>query len=111
MTSKQTTENAKSNQANEINLQNPKLGDSSSVELNATKDELNSGRLTVSDEVLTMDINLVEPDPKQPRKQFDPDTLANLKNSISTNSLLDPILVKYNEDKECFNLIVDGERR
>jgi ParB family chromosome partitioning protein len=58
-----------------------------------------------------MDINLVEPDPKQPRKLFDPDTLINLKNSISTNSLLDPILVRINEDKEGFYLIVDGERR
>jgi ParB family chromosome partitioning protein len=38
-------------------------------------------------------------------------SLANLKNSISTNSLLDPILVKYNEDKEGFYPIVDGERR
>ncbi|MDR1297935.1 MAG: ParB/RepB/Spo0J family partition protein [Deltaproteobacteria bacterium] len=34
-----------------------------------------------------------------------------MKNSISTNSLLDPILVKYNEDKEGFYPIVDGERR
>ncbi|MDR1013057.1 MAG: ParB/RepB/Spo0J family partition protein, partial [Lactobacillales bacterium] len=67
--------------------------------------------ITVSDEVLTMDINLIEPDPKQPRKLFDPDSLVNLKNSISTNSLLDPILVRNNEDKEGFYLIVDGERR
>jgi ParB family chromosome partitioning protein len=58
-----------------------------------------------------MDINLIEPDPKQPRKLFDPDSLVNLKNSISTNSLLDPILVRNNEDKEGFYLIVDGERR
>ncbi|MDR1051439.1 MAG: ParB N-terminal domain-containing protein [Deltaproteobacteria bacterium] len=106
-----TTKNAKSNKAKGKTLKNLKLDDSSSVESNATNDGQNSGRITVSDEVLTMDINLIEPDPKQPRKQFDPDTLANLKNSISTNSLLDPILVKYNEDKEGFYLIVDGERR
>jgi ParB family chromosome partitioning protein len=111
MASKQTTKNAKSNQANGKSLKNPNLDDSSSVELNATKDELNLGRITVLDEVLTMDINLIEPDPKQPRKLFDPDTLINLKNSISTNSLLDPILVRNNEDKEGFYLIVDGERR
>ncbi|MDR1050079.1 MAG: hypothetical protein LBP95_03180 [Deltaproteobacteria bacterium] len=51
-----------------------------------------------------MDINLIEPDPKQPRKLFDPDTLINSKNSISANSLLDPILVGNNEDKDGFFL-------
>ncbi|MDR1297431.1 MAG: ParB/RepB/Spo0J family partition protein [Deltaproteobacteria bacterium] len=111
MASRQTIRNAKSNQDNGKIQKNPNLNDSSSIESNATNDGQNLGRITVSDEVLTMDINLIEPDPKQPRKLFDPDTFINLKNSISTNSLLDPILVRNNEDKEGFYLIVDGERR
>jgi ParB family chromosome partitioning protein len=111
MDSKQTTKNAKSNQAIGKTIKNPNLDDSSSVESNATNDRQHLGRITVSDEVLTMDINLIEPDPKQPIKLFDPDTLIDLKNSISTNSLLDPILVRNNEAKEGFYLIVGGEGR
>ncbi|MDR1164280.1 MAG: ParB/RepB/Spo0J family partition protein [Deltaproteobacteria bacterium] len=76
-----------------------------------SKQEPISDKIIVSDAVLAIPIALIQPDPRQPRKIFDSETLNNLKNSIGANSLLDPILVRENEEKNGFYIIVDGERR
>lgn len=50
----------------------------------------------------------IRPNPYQPRKHFDPESLAELSDSIKTHGLLQPIVVK--EDLDGYILIA-GERR
>lgn len=50
----------------------------------------------------------IEPDPNQPRKQFDDNSIKELANSIKEKGLLQPIIVRKVEDKY---LIIAGERR
>lgn len=58
--------------------------------------------------VIEVDINKVEPDKNQPRKNFDEDELANLADSIKQHGVIDPLLV---QDKGDYYEIVGGERR
>ena len=60
-------------------------------------------------EVRNIPINLVIPDPNQPRKNFDEKTLKELADSISIHGLLEPIIVKRLEDGRY--QIISGERR
>lgn len=53
-------------------------------------------------------VNKIRPNPYQPRKHFDADSLAELSESIKTHGLLQPIVVK--EDLDGYILIA-GERR
>lgn len=53
-------------------------------------------------------LSKVRPNPYQPRKHFDPESLAELAESIKTHGLLQPIVVK--EDLDGYILIA-GERR
>lgn len=53
-------------------------------------------------------ISKIRPNPYQPRKHFDPESLAELSESIKTHGLLQPIVVK--EDLDGYVLIA-GERR
>ena len=55
-----------------------------------------------------VDINLIEPNPDQPRSHFDEDELSELAESIQKNGLLQPILVRKVGDKY---QIIAGERR
>ncbi len=55
-----------------------------------------------------VDINKVEPNRNQPRKNFDQDSLLELADSIKQYGLIQPILVV---DRETFYEIVAGERR
>lgn len=59
--------------------------------------------------LFSLDISTVEPDPEQPRKYFDPNALEELKNSIKTHGVLQPILVREGEDGK--HIIIAGERR
>ena len=59
--------------------------------------------------VKNLKISLVEPNPNQPRKTFDPEKLQALSDSISQHGLLQPIAVKKNENG--FYTIIAGERR
>jgi ParB/RepB/Spo0J family partition protein len=68
-------------------------------------------KANVSDNILPIDILKIEPDPNQPRKFFDQDSLDSLKYSIDSSSLLEPIMVSKNEEKTDYYFIVDGERR
>lgn len=54
-------------------------------------------------------INLVVPDPNQPRKLFEPTKLKVLKESIEEHGIMSPLIVEKNKDGKF--LIVDGERR
>jgi len=61
-------------------------------------------QLTVS----LLDVNLLRPNPNQPRKQFNPSSLQELAESIKSEGLLQPILVR---PKENGYEIIAGERR
>lgn len=56
-----------------------------------------------------VDINLVQPNPNQPRTNFKKDELEELASSIERNGLLQPILVRTMEDGTY--QIIAGERR
>jgi ParB family chromosome partitioning protein len=56
-----------------------------------------------------VDINLVLTSPEQPRKYFNPDTLAELSNSIKEKGVLQPVIIRKTNDGEIF--LVAGERR
>jgi len=51
-----------------------------------------------SSRVLHVDPNLVQPNPHQPRKNFDPQTIKSLTESIREHGLLQPILVRPGKD-------------
>ncbi len=61
-----------------------------------------------SDQVLSLDLNLLQVNPYQPRKQFDPIQLEELSRSIAELGIIQPIVVRQSGDKY---EIVAGERR
>ena len=64
---------------------------------------------TDSKGVVTLNINDIEPNRNQPRKEFDEQALSELAESIKTHGLIQPIVVKPNLDGTY--MIVAGERR
>lgn len=58
--------------------------------------------------VVEIDIDLIKPNPLQPRKKFDESSIAELADSIREYGILQPILV-YEENNEFF--LIAGERR
>ena len=63
---------------------------------------------TINEGILTININLIEPNPNQPRKKFDEDALGELAESIKQHGLIQPIIVQR---KNKMYEIVAGERR
>ncbi len=59
--------------------------------------------------VVLLDISEIQPNPAQPRKAFDPDSLTSLAESIRKNGILQPITVRKNQRGQ-YELIA-GERR
>jgi len=57
----------------------------------------------------TLPIGNIQPDPNQPRKYFDAEGLAELTQSIRDKGVLQPVLVRYEEDGAIF--LIAGERR
>ncbi|MHB1133517.1 MAG: ParB/RepB/Spo0J family partition protein [Chloroflexota bacterium] len=55
-------------------------------------------------------LELIEPDPDQPRKHFDPGALEDLARSIAMQGVLQPIIVEWVPERERFR-IISGERR
>ena len=55
-----------------------------------------------------LNINMVEPNRKQPRKNFEEDALDELAESIKQHGILQPLLVRKNKD---YYEIIAGERR
>lgn len=61
-----------------------------------------------SEQVLTIDINLIKPNREQPRKHFDDEKLMELANSIKEHGIIQPIVVK--KENQIYTIIA-GERR
>lgn len=59
--------------------------------------------------VLEIDINKIKPNPNQPRKNFDQDTLNELAASIKVHGIVQPIVLNQQPDGQY--LIIAGERR
>ena len=62
-------------------------------------------------EVRRLPIDLVDPNPFQPRSTFDEESLRDLADSIRTQGMLQPVLVRPHPDVETRYQIVAGERR
>lgn len=58
--------------------------------------------------ILEVDINLIEPNRKQPRKHFDENTLEELASSLKTYGMIQPVVVKKVGD---YYELIAGERR
>lgn len=79
------------------------LGDSSSLISDVQLD-------TTPDRVLEVDINLIDPNPEQPRREFKNEELKGLMESIKSNGVIQPLVVTESSLKGRFTLIA-GERR
>jgi ParB family chromosome partitioning protein len=66
------------------------------------------GSLTTEDEVVSIPVERIRPNRQQPRRDFQPEPLADLEESIRKHGLLQPIVVRKTEDGY---EIVAGERR
>ena len=60
-------------------------------------------------EVDTIDINKIEPNNNQPRKNFNEDKIHELAESIKQHGLIEPLIVHLG--KKVFYTIIPGERR
>ena len=49
--------------------------------------------------ITNIDINLIEPNKDQPRRQFEKESLQELKESIEQFGIIQPIIVRKKEDK------------
>jgi ParB family chromosome partitioning protein len=58
----------------------------------------------------TLRVDLIDPDPNQPRKHFDDQALGELAQSIRVQGVLQPITVEWMPQTERFRLVF-GERR
>ncbi len=63
---------------------------------------------TTSEELLEIDIDLIEPSPAQPRTHFDEERLEELAQSIRSNGIVQPLLVRR---RGAHYQLVAGERR
>jgi ParB family chromosome partitioning protein len=89
-------------------LINPNFQKNSKEPISVSSTELNNDD-GVSNDVLTkIDINKILPNPFQPRVDFEPKALDELKNSILTNGLIQPITVRR---KGMGYELISGERR
>lgn len=59
-------------------------------------------------DMILVDINKIEPNPDQPRKNFDEDKLIELSESIKQHGIMNPPLVLEKKD---YYMIIGGERR
>lgn len=60
--------------------------------------------------LMMLRVSDLEPNPNQPRHEFDPDALAQLAQSITVHGLIQPIVVR-SADSEGYYQIIAGERR
>lgn len=61
--------------------------------------------------VMTLPIDVVFPNPDQPRRMFEPEALQDLADSISAKGIIQPLVVRAHPTKEGAYEIVAGERR
>ncbi len=71
------------------------------------KDAVRQAR--VAGEIVSLALELLTPDPDQPRKEFSEESIAELAQSLKENGLFQPIIVRNNGEKGY--LISCGERR
>ena len=64
-----------------------------------------------SDDFKMVPIELISPGPWQPRKVFDKDELDSLSNSIKNQGIIQPIILKSNQNEKNQYFIIAGERR
>ena len=64
-----------------------------------------------SDDIRRLPIDLLDPNPFQPRMNFDEDMLRDLAQSIRTQGMLQPILVRPHPEVSARYQIIAGERR
>lgn len=67
-----------------------------------------SSRDEEADYIQELDLELIEPNPFQPRKVFDPSALKELSESIKLHGLLQPVIVYEDEGRY---VLIAGERR
>jgi ParB family transcriptional regulator, chromosome partitioning protein len=70
-----------------------------------------TGSETASDDIRRLPIDLLDPNPFQPRMNFDEEMLRDLAESIRTQGVLQPILVRPHPDVPARYQIIAGERR
>jgi ParB family chromosome partitioning protein len=61
-------------------------------------------------DAFAIELDRIAPDPDQPRKEFDPDALAELASSMKARGQLQPIRVRWDEGSSRW-VIIAGERR
>ena len=66
--------------------------------------------LATQTSAIQIPVALIKPNPKQPRKRFNPEELANLTNSVREHGIIQPLLVRP-ADKDGIHTLVAGERR
>ena len=66
--------------------------------------------VSVSRDLVQIETGRIEPDPAQPREDFEPEALARLAESLKTRGQLQPIRVRWDEPAGVYR-IVCGERR
>lgn len=66
--------------------------------------------LDTQENIHTLRLSEIEPRQGQPRKTFDSETLSQLADSIAANGLIQPIIVRKQEDSDIYQIIA-GERR
>lgn len=71
--------------------------------------EVNMNVPNNNDNIIFLRVTEIEPRPDQPRKSFDNETLSQLADSIATHGLIQPIIVRENNNG--FYRIIAGERR
>lgn len=67
--------------------------------------------MSTTDQLQFLPTAHIEPDPQQPRKEFDPEHIESLGNSILAEGLLQPVTVRLHPTKPDHYLIVTGECR
>ncbi|MBI2053297.1 MAG: ParB/RepB/Spo0J family partition protein [Candidatus Sungbacteria bacterium] len=76
---------------------------------------LRSARMAVSvetgQEVISIPVRLITPNPYQPRRRFDEGKLAELGASIKEHGLLQPVVVRFADKEKTRYELVAGERR
>jgi ParB family chromosome partitioning protein len=66
--------------------------------------------VTRSKHAVEIPVDRIQPDPDQPREEFEHDAMERLAESMRTRGQLQPIRVRWEEERSCY-IIVMGERR
>jgi ParB family chromosome partitioning protein len=78
--------------------------------LDALIPSADSGRAEVGERVVQLPVEVIQPNPRQPRHLFDPEELQGLADSIAEHGVLQPLVVARSDDSEDYVLIA-GQRR